>query len=282
MLWTPKKGILRVEHNLGNTGTVTPGTAVTTGGAAGTKGTAVQLIASTAFDYYWVEIIAMGYGASATNAKGMLDILSGAATEDVLIADLLMGRCGDLNSASAGPKRWKFPLYIPAGTRLAAQCCGDRLSTAMRVGIIGYGGDGYPPWRVGGKVTTYGTGTRPAGTVVTAGASGAEGSFVQITASTSEDHFAFVPSFQPGADTTLTPVKTFFMDIGFGAATEDLALGVEQSYIFRYDTVEMCEGPYPDIPIFQDLPASSRIAVRLSASGAADAAEPEVSIHAVS
>jgi hypothetical protein len=282
MLWVPQKGILRLEHNLGNVGTQTPGTSVTTGGAAGTKGTPAEMIAATAFDAYWVSIFASNYGALATDAKGAMDILIGAATEEVLIADLLMGRCGGGSAAGAGAKRWDFPLYIPAGSRLAAQACGDRTSTAFRVGICLYGGHGYPPFRVGGKVTTYGIGALPAGTVVTAGASGAEGSWTQITASTSLDHFAFVPSFQPGADTTLTPQKHFFADLGVGAATEESMLGVEQSFIFQYDTNELCSGPWQSIPVFQDVPSGTRLVARLSASGAADAAQPEMAIHAVS
>jgi hypothetical protein len=283
MLWVPQKGIIRIEHNLGNVGTLTPGASVTTGGAAATKGTPVELIASTAFDAYWVKVIASNYGLAATTSQGCLDILVGAATEEVLIPNLLMGFCGGASIIAAGPKVWEFPLYIPAGTRIAAQVAGDRTATAMRVGIILYGGRGYPPFRVGRKVTTYGITTVPAGTDVAAGYSAAEGGWVQITSSTSEDHFAFVPSFHPtDGDTTLTPIKVVYMDMGVGAATEELMLGQQQSYIFKYDTGEMCEGPYNSFPTFQDVPSGTRLVARLSMSGATDTGEPDCAIHAVS
>jgi hypothetical protein len=284
MLWVPQKGIVRVQHNVGNVGTLTPGTSVTTGGASSTKGTAVQLIASTSFDAYWIKVTASDYGLSATNASGCLDILIGAATEEVLIPNLLMGDCGGAAAVQGGPKVWEFPLYIAAGSRIAAQVAGLRVSTAMRVAVYIYGGHGYPPWRVGSKVTTYGIGTVPQGTSVTPGASGAEGSWTQITSSTSADHFCFSPSMQrTPSDTTFTPIEIFYMDMGIGAATEEAMLGTEQSYVFRTDSGEITDGPYNSFPCFQDVPSGTRLVARLSSSGAAQTSGvPECAIHAVS
>lgn len=287
MLWVPQKGILRMQHNLAGVGTTSLGTSVTTGSGSSTKGTAVQLISSTNFDAYWVQIIAANYGLAATTAQGCLDILIGAATEEVLIPDLLMGFCGGGTVLGETFKKWSFPLYIPAGQRIAAQAAGDRTSTAFRVGIILYGGNGYPPFRVGTKVTTYGITTVPAGTDVAAGYSGAEGSWVQIVGSTTEDHFAFFPSFHPtDGDTTLTPIKNVFLDMAVGAAAAEKMLGgsadSENSFIFRYGTGELCEGPIQQFPIFQDVPSGSRLSARLSMSGATDTGEPDVAIHAVS
>jgi hypothetical protein len=284
MLWVPKKGIIQMEHNLGAVGSTTVGASVTTGASSATKGTVVELIAATEFDAYWITVIASAYGLAATTAQGCLDILIGAATEEVLIPNLLMGFCGASGTVlGEGAKRWNFPLYIPAGTRIAAAAAGDRTSTAFRVGVILYGGDGYPPFRVGRKVTTYGITTVPAGTDVAAGYSGAEGAWVQIAASTSEDHFAFHPSFHPtDGDTTLTPVKNVAIDLGQGAATEELLLGVEQSFMYRYGTGELCEGPWQSFPVFQDVPSGTRLVARISMSGVTDTGEPDVAIHAVS
>jgi hypothetical protein len=284
MLWVPQKGILRCEHSLGNTPGTTIGTAVTTGGSSGTKGSAAQLIASTAFDAYWIRVVAMGYAAAATTSQCCLDILAGAATEEVIIPDLLAGFCGGAVSITAGgPKVWDFPLYIPAGTRIAARAAGDRVSTAFRVAVFLYGGNGYPAFRAGGKVRTYGVSVVPGGTDVAAGYTGAEGAWVQIAAASSEDHFAFVPSFSPSdGDTTLTPTKHVFMDMGIGAATEELLIGAQQSYCWRYDVTEICEGPYNSMPTFHDVPSGTRLVARLSMSGATDTGEPDCAIHGVS
>lgn len=284
MLWVPQRGALLYEHNFGNVGTASIGTSVTTGGAAATKGTAVQLIASTAFDSYLMQVTASGYGAAATTARGCLDILVGSATEEVLIANLLMGFCGALGAASVGPKSWLFPLYVPAGTRIAAQVAGDRTATAMRVGIQLWGGNGYPPFKVGQRVVTYGIGTVPAAVAITPGASGAEGAFVQVTASTTEDHFCIVPSAQPPTgDTTLT-ASTVFLDVGQGAATEEVVSGGgrEPSFIFSLDGNEIAGGPHNVMPLFADISSGTRLAARMSRSSAADTvATWDVALHGV-
>jgi hypothetical protein len=264
-LMIPQKGVRRVEHNAGTVGSANFGTSVTTGAASGTKGTAVQLIASTAFDAYWVTVMSHSYGASATASEGCLDILTGAATEEVLIPNLLMGYTGTATTGYI--KKWDFPLYIPAGTRLAAQAAGVRTSTAFRVAIYLYGGDGYPAFRVGSKVTTYGV-TVPNGTAITPGASGAEGSWTQITASTSEDHFALYPSFQVATDTTVSNLN-LAVDIGLGAATEE---EIAQSYFYCTESSERMNGPWPSMPCFQDIPSGTRLVMRASNSGVNDAA----------
>lgn len=265
-----------MEHNTGTVGTLTPGTSITTGAASGTKGTAVQLIASTAFDSYWMTIIASGYGASAVASEGCLDILRGAATEDVLIPNLLMGYCGQLAGGFCWPKRWDFPLYIPAGTRLAAQAAGARVTTALRVWIFLYGGTGIPNYRVGSTVTTYGV-TVPNGTALTPGTSAAEGAWAQMTASTTTDHFALVPSFQVATDTTTTGLG-LAVDIGLGAATEE---EIAQSYWYFTDLTETMGGPLNTMPCFQDIPSGTRLSLRCSASGVPDAAY-NGAIHGVS
>lgn len=267
-----------MEHNTGTVGSLTPGTSITTGAASGTKGTAVQLIAATSFDAYWMRVVAYNYGNVATDSSGCLDILTGAATEEVLIPNLLMGFCGTQALFIArGHKVWDFPLYIPAGTRLAAQAAGARVTTALRVMVFLYGGDGYPPFRTGSKVTTYGV-TVPVGTTVVPGASAAEGAFTQITASTSEDHFAVVPSFQPGSNTVLSTLG-YALDIGVGAAAEE---EIAQSYWYGINTDEAMVGPVDPMPCFTDMPSGSRLTARISNSGVNDAGNYNVALHCVS
>lgn len=271
-LWVPQKGRLKVEHNTGAVGATTIGTAVTTGTPASTKGTAVQLIAATAFESYWMTVIASEYAQSAAASEGCLDILIGAATEEILIPNLLMGYCGGggvgVGDAPNMPKIWMFPLYTPAGSRLAARAAGARLSTAMRVAIYLYGGNGMPPFRVGTQVTTYGVTTVPNGVTITPGESGAEGAWTQITASTTRDHFAIVPSFQVSADAAIG-VRRLAVDIGIGAATEKM---IAESYWFQTDATEYMGGPWNTMPTFQDIPSGTRLTMRASNSGLNDGA----------
>lgn len=277
MLWVPQKGILQVQHNAGTVGSATPGTVVPTGAAEATYGAMTELIASTTFDTYWVQIIAHGYALSATDSQGVLTLYTGAATEEIWIEHLLMGFCGVWTVG--GPKIWNFPLYLPAGTRIAAQASGKQLSNStLRVLIALYGGSGMPPFRVGRKVTTYGKGTRPFGTTIVPGASSAEGAWTQIVAATSEDHFAFVPSFQAGTDTTLG-ARGYALDIGLGAATEE---EIAQSYGYFQTIAEVISGPFPNFPTFHDAPSGIRLAMRVSGSGVNDSGNYNGVIHAVS
>jgi hypothetical protein len=278
MLWTPKKGKLLRETNLGSVGAVAPGTAVSTGGGASTKGTPAQLIASTLFDAYKVKIWAWGYGASGVSSACALDILIGSATEEVIIPNLLAGFCGSMGGGAGKGKHWEFPLYIPAGSRLAVQAAGERVSTSLQVGIELYGGDGYPPWRVGGKVTTYGMGTVPDGTPIAPGVSGAEGAWTQVVASSSEDHFAFVPSFQLTA-TISSGARALSVDIGAGAAAESEIGG---PYQYDTDTTEIMGGHYSGEPAFQDVPAGTRLAMRASSSSTNTGMTFNGVIHAMS
>lgn len=276
MLMIPQTSDILVQHNLGTVGATTVGTNVTAGASTTTKGTPAELISSTNFETYFVEIFATDYGASTTASGGCMDILVGSATEEILIPNLLMGNCGGV--AASLMKRWMFPLYIPAGTRIACQAAGERNNLTFNVGICLYGGNGLPPFKTGSKVTTYGVGTIPAAVAVTPGAGGAEGSWTEITSSTSEDHFALYPSLHIPGDTAIG-ARTYFLDIGLGAATEE---EIAQSYIFTATAAEIIAGPtFKVMPCFKDIPAGSRLTARLSTDLTA-IDTPQVAIHAVS
>ena len=276
MLILPQMGEFLVQHNLGTVGATAVGTNVTTGASTTTKGTPAELIASTDFETYFVEVFATDYGASAVASGGCMDILVGSATEEILIPDLLFGNCGGV--AANLMKRWMFPLYIPAGTRIACQAAGERNNQIFNVGICLYGGNGLPPFKTGSKVTTYGIGTIPAAVAVTPGASGAEGSWTEITASTSEDHHALYPSLHIPGDTAFVS-RVYFLDIGIGAATEE---EIAQSYIYVATAAEIISGPtFKTLPCFKNIPAGSRLTARLSTDSTA-LDTPQVAIHAVS
>lgn len=260
MLLTTQKGIVRVEHNTGDVGGPM-GTAVTTGGSVSTKGTVAELIAATAFDAYLITVLVTGYGGSATSADSVVDILVGSSTEQVLIPNLFVGWAHGSTTPSA--REYTFPLYIPAGTRIAAAAAGRRTSTAMSVAVFLHGGDGLPPFRVGTKVTTYGMGTVPLGTTITLGANTTEGGWTQITSSTTEDHFAFIPGFQAANDSTIgggAPGELIQVDIGIGASTEE-QIG---SWWILEGNDERVSGPHPSLPVFRDVPAGTRLSLRAS------------------
>lgn len=265
MLWIPHKGGVLVQHNTGAVGDITPGTAITPGN--GSKGSATEIFASTSFDSYWMYIMVTRLGFTSAARRACLDILIGGATEEILIPDLLAGFAGQFGVIDfRGPKVWEFPLYVPAGSRIAARAQSTVTST-FEVAVYLYGGNGSPPFTPGGKVTTYGI-TAPDGVAITPGASAAEGAWTEITASSAEDHFALVPSFQIGNDTT-TNARVYSVDIGIGSATEEQ---VGEGYIYCTDDNETMDGPFPSMPVFQDIPSGTRLVMRASNNGSNDGA----------
>ena len=259
MLYIPNKGILRTQTNLSSVGSITPGTSLTP--SVGSKGGTVELIASTDFDVFAVKLGFNSYSLSAAARRCAADLLLGAATEEIAIADILCGFTSALDTGRG--KIYLFPLYIPAGTRIAIQGQGDSATPAMHVSITLYGGHCVPWWQPFQKCDTYG-GTVPDGVAVTEGAAGAEGSWTQIVASTTRDHKAVVPSFSSNNDTSVQAAAHSF-DVGIGSATEE-QIGVP--FYFQGNSSEREIGPWPNWPIFHDIPAGTRLAVRCSSSNA--------------
>lgn len=276
MLWVPKTDF-RVITNGGIVGSATPWTAVASNATTLLDGAVTELIsaANNVRDSWGIEIAISATGASATAAEAALDLLVGGATDDVLAAALLCG----YTSAAAGPgiTRYFFPVHIPAGVRLAATLASVRTSITARVGVWLYGG-GVPPFRVGRKITTYGTQINNArGQAVTPTASGGAASVTQMTASSSNDHFYFAPGFQPATDTTITPAGWVNIGIGVGAATEE-RIG---TWWFGKDTAESMNSMIPYFGAFREVPSGTRLTLLASNSGANDAAYDGL-IYAVS
>lgn len=276
MLWIPKGDADRVISNSGAVGSATPWTAVPSHATvANSYGTVTELIsaANNTQDSWGIEIVITQTGASATASQGSVDILIGGATDDMLIQSLL---CGYTYGAAC--VSYLFPLHIPAGVRLAAQFSSPRTAINCRVGCYLYGG-GTPPWRVGRKVITYGTKIdNSRGVAIVPAASGAALTETQITASSTEDHFAFNIGMQPATDTTITPAGAILTQLGVGAATADK---VGAGKWFFKTTEEYWDGPYPKWPTFAYVDSGVRLSIWSSNSGANDAAY-DAHIYAVS
>lgn len=265
MLWTPQNGIVRVISNAGIVGSAVPGTAVPGGAVTLTDGAITELIsaANNNQESWGIEIFITATGLAATAAEAKLDILVGGATDDVMIADLICGY-----AVTPHGYRYFFPLHIPGGKRIAARLNTVRTAITSQVLVWLFGG-GVPPFKVGRKVVTYGTAINAArGKAVVPTASGGTASVTEMTAASSEDHFCFLPGFQPATDTTVTPAGFVNIGIGIGAATEQ-RIG---TWWYGKDTNELQTGPDPATPAFADVPAGTRLSILASNSGANDAA----------
>lgn len=142
-----------------------------------------------------------------------------------------------------------------------------------------HGGSVIPPWPVGQKVTTYGTGTTPQGTALTLGTSGAEGNWTEIAASTSREHFFLTHSFQ-FYNQTVVSNQNISMDIGVGAATEQQIVGPLLCSGSGSERVgQAFTSPFAG---FVDVPSGSRLTMRGSTNIATADTGFQVSLHGVS
>jgi hypothetical protein len=89
-----------------------------------------------------------------------------------------------------------------------------------------------------------------------------------MTASSTADHFYFMPGFQHSTDTTITPLGWVNIGIGVGASTEE-RIG---TWWYHKNTVEELGGPVPALGAFRDVPSGTRLTMLASNSGANDAA----------
>lgn len=263
MLALPQMGDVRIVDNVGIVGDSTPGTTVTASGTANTYGSVTEILAagSNVQDSWGITITAGETGASATTSEMSLDILIGGATDEVLISSLLVGW------AFGGPVRsYFFPLYIPAGVRLAAQVSSPTASNGCQVHVHLHGG-GPPPFYVGEKVTTYGSkNNNSRGQTVSPTASGGAASTTELSAASSQDHHYFLPGFEPYNDTTLQD-RNYAIGIGVGASTVE-RIG---TWEFSFDAGEKGNGPFPSLGVFRHVPAGTRLTMLASNSGTNDA-----------
>ncbi len=277
MLWTPTKGIIRKITNGGIVGTTTPGTGLPSNATTLLDGAVTEIIsaANNNQESWGIEISISSTGAATAASEACADILIGGATDSVLIAALICGYANAMSTGAPG-QRYFFPLHIPAGVRIAAQLASVRTGITAQILITLYGGCP-PPWRVGRKVTTYGTQINNArGQAVTPTASGGAASVTQMTASSSEDHFAFLPGFQPATDAT-TSARVHNIGIGVGASTEE-RIG---TWWYSQSANEDIGNVHPILPAFKDVPSGSRLTLLASNSGTNDAAYDGL-IYAVS
>lgn len=272
MLWVPSKTGTKIIHNMGTVGAF-PGTTVTANATTLLDGAIVECIsaANNVQDSWGIFVgVCAQAGPSGLATQGMVDILIGGVTDDVLIASLLCGP--NPRALSSG---WMFPLHIPGGLRIAARTANVVVSKVMSVVIMLYGGSP-PPWRCGRKVTTIGTQINNArGQAIVPGASGGAATATELIASTAEPYFAFIPSFQVATDTTVA-TQQMNVGIGVGAATEE-RIG---TWMFAGTTNEEWLGPFPQMYVEREIPAGTRLTMLAGCSSALDTYDGL--IHAVS
>lgn len=255
--------LTKQESNVATAATVL-GTTVTASATPHTKGAYAQLIAASAFDTYWVEVVLGEVGVSAAATSLLVDIAIGAAAaETVIIPNLNAGfSATQAGTGPVGAAHYAFPLKVPAGSRISARCQSLVVSDTVKVQIRLYGGPAAsePPW-AGQRVIDIGTDLATSkGVTVAAGLSAAAGTWTQIVASLAEDIAYLAAGLGGAADTTLL-LNTGLLDIGVGAAAAESA--VLSAFPFWSVASEMIGWNGP-IRGWVPVKAGERIAARIS------------------
>lgn len=250
-LWTLRGDGQRFENGGADTTTTTL-TAVTSG-AANTKGSYTQLIASTAFD---ASGFLLHLDMSTGNRNCLIDIAVGAAGSE---QDLLKNFFASFGAFVSWGRCHYIPLRIPAGSRVSArhQCNVGTQAISMAVTLIGTGFGAHGGY---GHMEAWGSDTTDsAGATVTPGQNDAKGSYAQIIASTAYVADAIIVNVGAG-DFIHAANNEILLDLAVGG------VGSEQVIIpnvyFLGDVFEDVYRPSTFGPFPCSIPAGSRIAAR--------------------
>lgn len=125
-------------------GTVTAssrGTQVLSSSSVNTKGSWVQLVASTGSEMIYALIMAYDDGTTSTTDFAYDIGIGGAGSEQVVIPDVfgtMWGSVGGAGGQTQGGQLVGTPLRIPSGTRIAARTAAGVASTIINISLIGF------------------------------------------------------------------------------------------------------------------------------------------------
>lgn len=271
-LLMPKVSGTTYESNvsLGTRLSATYGTALTSDTVAHTlpTGNATEIIASTTYDSWWVEVLFQNNSASNTDTSSLVNIYAGAAgSEQVLIPNLLAGWAIAVGATMGYFKYYRFPLFIPAGTRLSGKHQSIRTSTAVYCTIRLFGGAGYSNW-YGTRVECVGADTgNSRGTAVTAGST-SKGTLTSIGTNTYDWGYV-LPMLGGNTTDSSMPAGSLTADIAAGSATSNLIPGLEE-FLFTTSTTEYA-GPSDPGGRFCHVPPSTTLYLRSQHGGVTEA-----------
>lgn len=243
---------IRADMGPGYAQVVAYGNTVTSG-SANTKGSWVELVASTAFD---ADQLLITLGQSNAICSGLVDVAIGASgSEQIIVANILCA--GSPRMATS----FHLPLGVPAGSRIAARVADTDGAQAfqVRVNLIRAGLWANPS---SGSIVTLGANTADSGGVAVDPGStiNTYGSWSQVTASTS-DYIAALAVRIGGADNAAPADSAlgFYLDIGVGGAGSEVA--IYEGLPFGSQSAGWYGGN-PAVWFPAGIPAGSRLAAR--------------------
>lgn len=245
------------------------GTAVTP--AVNSLGSWAQLFAPTTQDSFGILINVNSNAASTTSRGTAIDIgwdEAGGTSYTARVLGLLCGGAGTYNAPGSGVWYY-FPIFIPAGSRIAARG-NSTVTTAFRVGAILMQKPANPAMiRKGSFVETLGlTGNFNVGTTIVPGTT-AEGAWT-LVGTTSERCWWWQLGFQVSTADTSWNAGVMHVDVGVGDGTVGGTSVILQDTPITFTTAEaICSIPIT-AGVEWDVPSGSNIYVRAQYSGNLD------------
>jgi hypothetical protein len=247
------------------------GDVLTAAGSAHSKGSYVEIFtgAEISTDVWgiWLNLNSADVtGSARTHLTDIAIDPAGGTSYTVKIANLFTAGATDLTVGN-GHYYW-FPLFIPAGSSIAAATQCSTASGTIRVWAKVYGKPSHPELtRVGTKVTTYGadTGTS-AGTAITPGTTN-DGAYVTLATPTAKNWFW---QFNIGSGDTSQSVTLYWADLAYGAAGSEKLI-IEDKPYWHYTTAEESGGELDNpFECYRTVQAGTIVRARAQCSGTAD------------
>jgi hypothetical protein len=269
--WPTRHGYARVVNQLRTTSNYSFVSVGTTG--TNTKGSWTELIASTPNDAQQLYVIAKNVVTSTVDTGQLLDIGIGAAgSEKVIVPDLSSGFSFQAFTTNNNniPAWWRIPIYIPAGSRLAARQQSSSSGDTVDVSVELWGG--LPPGGFvdGSGVDTFGANSGTSkGVGLTAGASaGLKGTWTEIEDSTPNaiKSLLLSPCLMSG---TISTAAQALIDIGVGGLTQEKIV-LPDTVVNITSTEALAMLDHGVFPLDTPIPAGSRIVARIASTEGLD------------
>ena len=253
-MWFPR------QVSSATSGAQTAGDIVTAHATINTKGSWVQLLTATAFDAYYLEVFLAGNSLGGTNTRALVDIgvdPAGSTSYTIYVNNILAGARGGLDA----PSQFTIPIYIPAGSTVAARSQSVITVATVEVGVSLSGGTPsdrpFPPQ---GLIVTYGVTTSASQGVVQNDSAG-EGAWAEIIGSTTHPHRGVAVGIQ-GSGETVSSNGGWSIDVAIGAGGSEVA--ILEDLFFRTQSNEKILGMWPGLWFVErPIPEGSRLSARI-------------------
>lgn len=239
-----------------------------THGAADTKGSWSQIIASTVRACESFVLTAKQDSGDGGVESFLFDIgIGGAGSEKVILPNIPLDqpRYGWIMGVMI-----HAPIAIPAATRVAVRCQSDNGAgtRGIRACVTGFSGGPQAPMALGSAAEAYGATTASTnGTLVDqGGTANTYGSWAQLTSSSARKHDWFCVCFGQNKHSGAPVVADYTVQIGIGAGGSEVVIAEFETSYSTINTV--CPTQFP---FFAQVPEGTRIAARCKATDASAA-----------